>query len=83
MAGVFADHFLARLAAESLREVRIILQWPLNAILPGRMGVGFCQKPGAFIRAVLAPDLGKAEEETLLRRKAIFLFSGRIVLVLG
>src|SRR5690349_3066834 len=73
VARVVAYHLLAWFAFKGLSEIGVVLDGANHAVLSRRMRVSLSQQTRAFRRAVLAPDLGKAEEEALFSREAILL----------
>src|SRR5260370_6082931 len=80
VASVVADHFLSWLTVERLGEIAAVLDSANHAILAWRVGIGLGQQARAFRRLVLAPYLGKADEETLLRRETFLHLRGACVL---
>src|SRR5438445_8740759 len=78
-AGVLPHHRLARLAGERVAELFHVGDGADHAELAGRVGVGLRELAGRLLGLVLAPDVGEAEEEALLRREAV---DGRVRLAL-
>src|SRR5882672_9282351 len=70
-AGVLAHHRLARLAGEGLLELLHVRDGADDAELARRVRVGLRELARLRLRHVLAPHVGEAEEEALLRREAI------------
>src|SRR6516162_5925399 len=70
-AGRLSNHRRARFAGESLREISRVRYHAVDAEPPGGVLVGQRLQARDFRRLVLAPDLRKAKEESLIGRVTI------------
>ena len=76
-AGIRADHRIAGLTRKCLLEFRHIREQSITRNSAGECGsVCACSRRASGV-AVLAPDLGKSEEESLLRREAVHRLARR------
>src|SRR5438552_15384121 len=78
-AGVLPHHRLPRLAGEGLLELLHVGDGADDTELTRRVRIGLGELPGLGLGDVLAPHVGEAEEEALLRREAL---DGRALLAL-
>src|SRR6266542_2889979 len=70
-AGVLSHHRLPRLAGEGLLELLHVGDGADDAELTRRVRIGLGELPRLRLGHVLAPHVGEAEEEALLRREAV------------
>src|SRR5713101_5959412 len=70
-AGVLPHHRLAGLAGEGVAELLHVADGADDAVSAGRVRFGLRELAGRLLGHVLAPHVGEAEEEALLRGEAV------------